>query len=57
MEGIIFGVIAVAFAIWAMVSVAKSALSKENKAAWFAVVILIPILGPVLYWGLYSRKA
>lgn len=57
MDGMLYGVIAVAFAIWAMVSVAKSGLQKEKKVMWFAVVILIPVLGPILYWLLYSRKA
>lgn len=42
--------IAAAFAIWAMVSISKSNLKPNHKAIWFAVVILLPLIGPIIYW-------
>ncbi len=52
MGALIFGIIAVAFAIWAMVAVVNSRMNKTKKIAWFAVVVLIPVIGPLLYYFL-----
>lgn len=46
----IIALVAAAFAIWAMVSVAKSSLNTNQKVLWFAIVILFPLLGPIIYW-------
>jgi hypothetical protein len=40
---------AAAFALWAMVDLSQCQLPKEQKVRWFAVVILIPLFGPMLY--------
>ena len=42
--------VAAAFAIWAMVDISKSSLNKNQKMGWFAVAILIPIVGPIVYF-------
>jgi hypothetical protein len=47
---ILIALIAAAFALWAMFSVANSSLSKSEKLLWFAITILIPIVGPVIYF-------
>lgn len=46
----ILALIAAAFAIWAMVSIAKSSLKTDQKILWFAIVILIPLIGPIIYF-------
>ncbi|MEO9804909.1 MAG: PLD nuclease N-terminal domain-containing protein [Reichenbachiella sp.] len=46
----IFALIVVSFAIWAMVDVAQGRMKTQQKAIWFAVVVLIPLLGPILYY-------
>jgi hypothetical protein len=50
MGTIIIAVIAVAFAIWAMVDISNSSLHRNQKVGWFAAVILIPIAGPIIYY-------
>ena len=50
MVKIIFAIIAVAFAVWAMVDVANAKLEKHRKVVWFIAVILIPIIGPMIYY-------
>lgn len=42
--------IAATLAIWAMVDVARNRMEPQLKAVWFATVVLIPIIGPVLYF-------
>lgn len=46
--------IAAAFAIWAIVDVSRRLENGTPKVVWFAVVILIPILGPLVYY--FTRK-
>ncbi|WP_420581097.1 PLDc N-terminal domain-containing protein [Reichenbachiella sp.] len=55
MNGILIAVVAAAFAIWALVSVAKSNIKNDQKVIWFAVVILLPILGPIVYWFKHKK--
>lgn len=55
MEGTIFALVAAAFAIWALISVAQSKLSNKLKVIWFAIVILIPFVGPLFYWFRYKN--
>lgn len=50
MGSIIIGVIVVSLAIFAMISISMSGMPKEKKMIWFAVVVLIPLLGPVIYY-------
>lgn len=50
MNGTLIALVAAAFAIWALISVAQSKLKNDQKVIWFAVVILLPILGPIIYW-------
>lgn len=47
--------VAAALAIWAIVAVAKSSIGSNQKTLWFAIVIVIPILGPTLYY-LFGNK-
>lgn len=47
---IIVGVVVVALAIYAMVSVSMSNMPKEKKMVWFAFVVLVPFIGPVVYY-------
>ncbi|SMD31961.1 Phospholipase_D-nuclease N-terminal [Reichenbachiella faecimaris] len=54
MNGIIFALIASAFAIWALIAVANSKLSTNKKILWFALIILVPFIGPIAYWFRYK---
>lgn len=42
--------IAAAFVIWALVDIFKSRLETDKKVLWFAVVVLFPLVGSVLYY-------
>ena len=46
----ILAVIAAAFAIWAMVDLSQSSIQNQLKVRWFALVILIPLIGPIAYY-------
>ncbi|MEQ9229984.1 MAG: PLD nuclease N-terminal domain-containing protein [Cyclobacteriaceae bacterium] len=47
---IIVGVIVVTVAIYAMVSISASNMEKSSKMMWFAIVVLIPLIGPLSYY-------
>ncbi|MCV9386254.1 PLD nuclease N-terminal domain-containing protein [Reichenbachiella ulvae] len=49
-------VIAAALVIWSLISVAKSAMRKNRKLLWFAIVILLPIIGPLVYFFFEIQK-
>ena len=54
----ILAVIAAAFAIWAMVSVSKIVdLTPGQRVMWFFIAILIPILGPLIYYFIIVKKS
>lgn len=55
MNGTILAVVAAAFVIWALISVAQSNMKNDQKVIWFAIVILLPILGPVIYWFKHKK--
>jgi len=42
--------IAAAFVIWALVDIFQSRLETNKKVFWFAVVILFPLVGSLLYY-------
>lgn len=46
----IFALIVVSLAIWAMVDVAQNQMIKQQKVIWFAIVVLVPLLGPISYY-------
>lgn len=52
---IYLGVFAAAIAIYAMINILMGQFSNNKKMLWFAIVVLIPVLGPLVY--LFSRKA
>ena len=47
---LIIGIIAVAFAIWAIVDVLRSNFKMNKRVLWLAIVILFPIIGPLVYY-------
>ncbi|MEO9964152.1 MAG: PLD nuclease N-terminal domain-containing protein [Reichenbachiella sp.] len=52
----IFALIVVTFAIWAMVDVAQNQMKNQYKVIWFAVVILIPLAGPIFYYWIKTNR-
>ncbi|MEQ6118252.1 PLD nuclease N-terminal domain-containing protein [Reichenbachiella sp. MALMAid0571] len=48
--------IAAAFVIWALIDIFKSRMETSNKVLWFAVVILFPLVGSVLYYFVARDK-
>lgn len=52
MWNILIGVVTVAIAIYAMINVVMSTLPREKKMMWFAIVVLIPLIGPIAYYTL-----
>jgi len=50
------GVVTVTLAIYAMISISIGSMTKEKKTAWFAIVVLIPLIGPILYYALKNKR-
>ncbi len=48
-------VFAAAIAIYAMINILMARFSTNKKMIWFAVVVLVPLLGPLIY--LLNRKS
>ena len=48
-QWLIISVFAAAVAVYAMVDILMIRMSYKKKAIWFAIVVLIPIVGPILY--------
>ncbi|MEQ9468061.1 MAG: PLD nuclease N-terminal domain-containing protein [Ekhidna sp.] len=52
---IIISIFAAAIAIYSMIDILQSRISLNRKMVWFAVVVIIPLIGPLVY--LLKRKA
>lgn len=50
-----FGLVALIFLIWGLVSIAKSSLGGGPKAIWIIAAIIFPFLGP-LCWLIFGGK-
>lgn len=48
-QWLIISVFAAAVAVYAMVDILMIRMSYKKKALWFAIVVLIPLVGPILY--------
>jgi len=47
---IVLSIFVASLAIVSMINVLMIRISLNKKMAWFAIVALIPILGPLVYW-------
>lgn len=47
---VIIGIIAVSLAVYSMIGISMSGMPKGKKMVWFAIVALIPIIGPLCYY-------
>lgn len=56
MQGII-GLIALVLAIVALIDAIKSSLEQGKKILWIILIILIPFVGPILYFIIGKKKA
>jgi len=50
MTNVLIGVVVVAIAIFAMINIAIGTMPREKKMIWFAIVVLIPLIGPIAYY-------
>lgn len=50
MEYAILGVVVVSIAIYAMIDIANRSIRTKTKIIWFPVVVLLPLLGPLVYF-------
>ena len=48
-----FALIAAALAIYAMVDISMRRYPMEKKMLWFPIVVLVPLVGPIVY---YARR-
>ena len=53
---IIFGIAVIILSIYAMISVLMSIMDNNRKILWFALVALLPIIGPLAYFSLKPQK-
>ena len=56
MEGLIFGIVAVSLAIWAMLDVIRATMDMNHRILWMVLVILFPIVGPLIYFIKGKKK-
>lgn len=49
------GVFAVAVAVYAMINILMARFSINKKMIWFAIVVLVPVVGPLIY--LFSKRS
>ena len=54
---IIIGILAVSLAVYSMISISMSGMEKQRKMVWFAIVALIPIVGPITYYIVGPNRA
>lgn len=46
---------AAAVAVYAMVDILMTQISYNKKMVWFAIIVLLPIVGPMIY--LFRKKS
>ena len=56
MEGLIFAIVAVSLAIWAMLDVIRASMAMNHRILWMILVILFPIVGPLIYFIKGKKK-
>lgn len=47
---IYFALIAAALAIFAMVDISMRHMPLNKKMLWFPIVVLLPVIGPIVYY-------
>lgn len=50
MDWLIVGLVGAAVAIFAMVDISMRSISMKSRMIWFPIIILIPVVGPALYF-------
>lgn len=50
MDWLLIGIVGAAIAIFAMVDLSLKSYTRKTRMIWYPIVILIPILGPALYY-------
>lgn len=53
---IIFGIAIIILSLWAMMSVVISRMDNNRKMFWFALVALLPIIGPLAYYSIKPQR-
>ncbi len=43
------GIFAVALAVFSMIDILRIRMTNNQKIVWFAIVVLIPVIGPLVY--------
>ena len=51
----IFSVVVVAIALYTMIDVLRTRMTSTRKMVWFAIVVLLPVVGPAIYF--YNRDS
>ena len=52
---IYFSIFVAALAIISMINVLMIRMSRNRKMLWFAIVTLVPVVGPIVYW--FKRRS
>lgn len=56
MKATLLSLMAAALIIWSMITIANSNLDPNKKVLWFAIVLLVPILGSLVYFFFQVQK-
>lgn len=55
--GLIFLILWVLLVIFALISIFRNAnVNRDNKFLWFLIVVIVPIIGPLIYWFWHSVR-
>jgi uncharacterized membrane protein len=55
--GLIFFIVWVLLVIFALISIFRNSnVNRNNKFLWFIIVVVVPIIGPLVYWFWHSVK-
>ena len=55
--GLIFLILWALLVIFALISIFRNSnVNRDNKFLWFVIVVIVPIIGPLIYWFWHSVK-
>ncbi|WP_370632959.1 PLDc N-terminal domain-containing protein [Mucilaginibacter sp. UR6-11] len=55
--GLIFLIAWALLVIFALISIFRNAnVNRDNKFLWFIIVVIVPIIGPLVYWFWHSVR-
>jgi len=55
--GLIFLILWALLSLFALISIFRNSdVNRNNKFLWFVIVVIVPIIGPLIYWFWHSVR-